>query len=169
MYLRFKSFPPKPGDYTIGYVDWNPVLRQIEIWDCWREVKLRTGGPVTIENLFVQTKLDLQSLKEARINITGTLVNHTQRAISGNINGEIDGGITFQSKVLVSRGRIKGRSFSMRKNFQDLKVQNPRIWWPNNLGNPELYNLKLTVRNLQLVSDVQNVTFGIREVADYQE
>ncbi|MCI0611822.1 glycoside hydrolase family 2 [bacterium] len=164
--LAVQVFPPKPGDYTIGYVDWNPTPPDRNM-GLWREVKLRTGGPVTVENIFVQTKLDLQSLKEARINITGTLVNNTQRAISGNINGEIDGGITFNQKFSLAAGESKDVLFNAEE-FPGLKVQNPRIWWPNNLGNPELYNLKLTVRNLQVVSDVQNVTFGIREVADYK-
>lgn len=163
--LAVQVFPPKPGDYTIGYVDWNPTPPDRNM-GLWREVKLRTGGPVTIENIFIQPKLDLQTLKEARLNISGTLVNHTKQAISGTLKGEIDDGITFDQKFSLAAGESKDVQFTAEE-FPSLKVQNPRVWWPNNLGKPELYNLKVTVRNLQAVSDVQNVTFGIREVADY--
>jgi exo-1,4-beta-D-glucosaminidase len=163
--LAVQVFPPKPGDYTIGYVDWNPTPPDRNM-GLWREVKLRAGGPVTIENIFVQSKLDLKSLKEARLSISGTLVNHTNRAISGTLSGEIDDGITFDQKFSLAAQESKEVGFTA-DDVPSLVVKNPRVWWPNNLGNPELYNLKVTVKNLQLVSDVQNVTFGIREVADY--
>ncbi len=56
-------YPPKPGDFTIGFVDWNPTPPDRNM-GLWREVRLASSGPVTAENVFVQTKLDLQSLKK---------------------------------------------------------------------------------------------------------
>lgn len=163
--LAVQVFPPKPGDFTIGFVDWNPVPPDRNM-GLWREVKLRTGGPVTIENPFVQTKLDLESFKEARLTVIGTLVNHTDRPVSGNVNGEIDGGIRFKQEYSLAPKESKEVRFDPSK-FSELIVQKPRVWWPNNLGSPELYTLKLTVADRRGISDRQNITFGIREVADY--
>lgn len=163
--LAVQVFPPKPGDFTIGFVDWNPISPDRNM-GLWREVKLRKSGPVTIENPFVQSKLDLESFQEARLTVIGMLVNHTDRPVSGNVNGEIDGGIKFKQEYSLAPKESKEVRFDPSK-YSELIVQKPRVWWPNNLGSPELYTLKLTVGDRRGISDRQNITFGIREVADY--
>jgi exo-1,4-beta-D-glucosaminidase len=55
--LSVQVFPPKPGDFTIGFVDWNPVPPDKNM-GIFREVKLKTTGAVSLENLFVDTKLE---------------------------------------------------------------------------------------------------------------
>ena len=51
--------------------------------------------------------------------------------------------------------------------FPQLAIANPRLWWPNGYGKPELYHLKLQLvqGNGGKVSDEQSVRFGIREVS----
>jgi len=41
------------------------------------------------------------------------------------------------------------------------------LWWTHDFGSPELYDLRLTLRTENAVSDSQNLRFGIREVSDY--
>ncbi len=43
-------------------------------------------------------------------------------------------------------------------------MQNPRLWWPNGYGKPELYHLKLSVATGRDVSDTKQLRFGIREI-----
>ena len=158
--LAVQVYPPKAGDYTIGFVDWNPTPPDNNM-GIWREVKLRTTGPVSIEAPFVQTKLDLQSFKKADLTVSANLMNHSAQAVSGTINGEIEGGFKFSQKYSLSPGENK------EIQLTETSIQNPRVWWPNNMGTPELYSLKLTARDQQGISDTSDVTFGIREVADY--
>lgn len=163
--IAVQVFPPKPGDFTIGFVDWNPTPPDRNM-GIWREVRLRASGPVSIENPFVQSKLDLKSFSEARLILTATLVNHTGTAVMGNIHAEIDGGLAFTKDY--SLGPNESRE--MRWTAEDspaLLIAKPRVWWPNNLGSPELYSLKIAARDAHGVSDAENITFGIREVADY--
>jgi exo-1,4-beta-D-glucosaminidase len=164
--LAIEVIPPKPGNYTIGFVDWNPKPPDRNM-GLWRGVSLHASGPVSIENPFVQTKLDLQSFKEAHLTISTTLVNHSDKEVSGKISGEIEGGIQFSQDYSLATGQSKEVQFNT-ENTPQLLVANPRVWWPNNLGNPELYSLQLTVTDQKGVSDKSNVTFGIREVADYK-
>ena len=163
--VAVEIFPPKPGDFTIGFVDWNPTPADRNM-GLWREVKLQIGGVVTIENPFVQSKLDLQSFKEAGLTISATLVNHSNRPVSGKINGEIEPGIAFAQAYSLLSNESKEIQFKP-EDFPGLVIKDPRVWWPNNHGNPELYKLHLTVRDSQGVSDSSDVPFGIREVADY--
>jgi exo-1,4-beta-D-glucosaminidase len=53
------------------------------------------------------------------------------------------------------------------QQFPALRIQEPRLWWPHNLGEANLYSLKLRFQVKKLISDEDTVTFGIREVADY--
>lgn len=163
--IAVQVFPPKAGDFTIGFVDWNPEPPDREM-GLWREVKLRTSGPISIENPFVQSKLDLESFKEARVTITATIVNHTKNPVSGKIEGQLQGGAAFRQEISLNSDESKEIRFTA-DDSQALLVKNPRVWWPNNLGSPELYSLKLTLSDANGISDTQDVTFGIREVSDY--
>ena len=44
--LAVEVFPPKPGDLTIGFVDWNPTPPDRNM-GLWRPVKLRASGAVS--------------------------------------------------------------------------------------------------------------------------
>ena len=163
--LAVEVFPPKPGDFTIGFVDWNPTPPDRNM-GIWREVKLHTAGAVTLENPFVQTKLDLQSFQEARLTVSATLVNHSNRPVSGKMSGEIEKEITFAQNYSLAPNETKEVQFKP-EDFSALILKKPRVWWPNNHGNPELYKLHLSIRDVRGISDSREITFGIREVADY--
>ncbi|MGH9586330.1 MAG: glycoside hydrolase family 2 TIM barrel-domain containing protein, partial [Acidobacteriaceae bacterium] len=49
-------------------------------------------------------------------------------------------------------------------DFPQLTVHNPRLWWPNGYGKPNLYHLKLSVSADNQVSDTKHLRFGIREI-----
>ena len=51
--------------------------------------------------------------------------------------------------------------------FKVLRIKNPKLWWPNNLGDPNLYTLKLQLEIGGIISDIEEIRFGIREVEDY--
>ena len=53
------------------------------------------------------------------------------------------------------------------EQYPQLVVDQPRLWWPNGMGKPHLYELALEVAVGGRTSDRQDVTFGIRQVADY--
>ncbi|MBE0460766.1 MAG: glycoside hydrolase family 2 [Candidatus Aminicenantes bacterium] len=162
--LAVEVFPPKPGDFTIGFVDWNPRPPD-ENMGIWREVKLRMSGPVSVNNPFVQSKVNLNSLDEARLTVSTVLINHSGEKVSGLLQGEIEGIYFSQSFSLESNEK---RKFTFQpRDHETLVLQNPRLWWPNNLGEPHLYSLKLTATVSDAVSDVHISRFGIREVSDY--
>jgi exo-1,4-beta-D-glucosaminidase len=60
--LAVEVFPPKPGEPTVGWVDWNPAPPD-NAMGLFREVRVRATGDVSIENPFVVTKLDLPAFK----------------------------------------------------------------------------------------------------------
>jgi exo-1,4-beta-D-glucosaminidase len=164
--LAVEVFPPKPGDFTIGFVDWNPTPPDKNM-GLWREVKLCLSGPVSLNHPFVQSKVNLETLDQAALTVSVDLVNHSKNQVSGVVKGEIEK-VMFSQSFSLDPGEKKNIIFSP-DGYKQLQFQHPRLWWPYNMGTPHLYRLKLAALpdNKNMVSDSQEITFGIREVSDY--
>jgi len=162
--LAVEVYPPKPGDFTIGFVDWNPRPPD-ENMGIWRPVKLRINGAVSINDPFATSKVNLETLAEAALTIKADLVNHSDQAVSGILKGEIEE-IEFSQKLSLKPNETKTVKFSPDQ-FDELNLPEARLWWPNNLGEQNLYELKLSFLIDDQVSDEQSISFGIREVSDY--
>jgi exo-1,4-beta-D-glucosaminidase len=162
--LAVEVFPAQPGEYAMGFVDWNPVPADRNM-GLYRGVALRRSGGVSIEDPFVQSKVDTKTLKEAALTVSARLVNHGERPQAGTLAGAI-GALHFQTKYAL--GPYESKTVRLTPaEAPGLRVRNPRLWWPVNLGSPELYTLELTARAEGRPSDLRSVTFGIREVSDY--
>jgi exo-1,4-beta-D-glucosaminidase len=138
--LAVEVIPPKPGEPTIGWVDWNPAPPD-RAMGLFRDVRLRATGDVSIENPFVMTKLDLASFKEARLTVTAELVNHADRDVTGTLEGRI-GNAKFSREVALRPGETRKVELTP-ETTPELIVRDPRVWWTHDLGKPELYLLSL--------------------------
>jgi exo-1,4-beta-D-glucosaminidase len=195
--LAVEVIPPVKGEPTIGWVDWNPAPPD-KAMGLFREVRVRSTGPVSIENPFVATKLDLQAFKEARLTVSAELVNHSDRDITGTLQGQIESA-RFSREVTLRPKEAKKVELSP-ETTPELVLKDPRVWWTHDLGKPELYQLFLAFvlkpekgqeeaaappdepqdkprrKDLKRVpgmprvlpSDTRQVRFGVREVADYR-
>ncbi len=162
--LAVEVFPPRPGDFTLGFVDWNPRPPDNNM-GIWRPVTLHFSGPVSIKNTFVQTKVNLKTLKEAELYISTELSNHSNKTVTASLNGQIDE-ISFNRKITLQPRETRLIKITPQEQSV-LKIKNPRLWWPNNYGQPELYQLQLRLSVEGRDSDYDSLTFGIREVEDY--
>jgi exo-1,4-beta-D-glucosaminidase len=64
--LAVEVFPPKPGDFSIGFVDWNPRPPDKNM-GIWRNVEIVSSGAVALEQPFVTTKLNMQGKTNADV------------------------------------------------------------------------------------------------------
>jgi exo-1,4-beta-D-glucosaminidase len=80
--------------------------------------------------------------------------------VSGILEGEIES-IRFSEAAEI---KPLGRK---TVEFTDIRITNPRIWWPHGLGRPDLYDLHLKFTADDKISDIDSVRFGIRKVEDY--
>ncbi len=162
--LAVEIIPPRPGDFSVGFVDWNPWPPDGNM-GIFREVRLRCVANVSIERPFVQTSVNVETLDEARLTISAELANQTSETQTGTLSGQI-GTIEFQQPVTLSSGEKQMIEFSPDA-FAQLIIQKPELWWPNNLGEPILHELQLEFKIDNTVSDRTQTTFGIRDVQDY--
>jgi exo-1,4-beta-D-glucosaminidase len=157
--LALEVAPPAPGDFSTGFVDWNPPPPDRNM-GLFRSLRLRLCNHVSIENPFVKTKVNVETLEEATLTISAELANHTDRAISGILEGKIES-IQFEKAIDMEPHSRK------TVEFKGLKIEDPKLWWPHSLGNPDLYDLSLRFTTDKAVCDVARVRFGIRHVEAY--
>ena len=162
--LAVEIIPPVPGDFSIGFVDWN-IYPPDQNMGIFREVKLHINGDVSIENPFVETKVDTKTLRNAALSISAELENHSAIRASGILEGSLCSALVSKPFVL-EPGERKEFIFSPEE-FPDLQIRDPELWWPYQLGNPSMHSLVLSAKTDEGLSDQQEVSFGIRDVDDY--
>ena len=162
--LALEIFPPKGMDLTITWVDWNPTPPDRGM-GIWYDVFIKTSGPVAIKNPQVVTDLELPATDVANLKISAELVNTEESQVSGILKGIIEN-IEFSQEITLNPGEKKIIYF-YPPEFPQLRISNPRLWWPYTVGTPNLYDLNLTFQTDNQISDQKKVRFGIREITSY--
>jgi exo-1,4-beta-D-glucosaminidase len=162
--LAVAVYPPQPGDFTIGFVDWNPRPPDANM-GIWRPVTLRLTGDVTLDDVFVQTDVDLETLDSAEIIVSTVVRNHGEAEVKAKVSGRIED-LAFSADVVLAPHESVPFRFSPA-DFDVLRIDKPRLWWPHTFGEPNLYSVSMTATADGAVSDTADVTFGIREFGTY--
>lgn len=162
--IDVEIIPPQKGDLTIGFVDWNPTAPDNNM-GIWRDVELMVTDEVSISDTYVRSEINLKTLNEASLTIETMLKNYSNKKVFCKVVGSIEK-INFE-KVLEINPFEKRKIVISPKEFPQLVITNPKLWWPNNLGEPNLYNLKIKAVIENETSDKKNIRFGIRQVSDY--
>ncbi len=162
--LAIEIIRPEWGDLTIGFVDWNPWPPDNNM-GIWRPVKILKTGRVELKNVFVKPSVNTETLKEASLTLSAELVNHSDKKVNGQVTAQIED-IRIQQEFSLEPRENRKIIFTP-SDHPELNLNDPRLWWPNNLGDPELYHMKITASTHSRLSDEKSVRFGIREVAQY--
>jgi exo-1,4-beta-D-glucosaminidase len=159
--LAVQVFAPTENDLAITFVDWNPAPPDKNM-GLWREVYLTTSGPVALRYPTVVSKLDLPGNDSARLTVTAQLKNGASHPVNGKLKGQIEN-IAFEQDVELAANESKDVTFTPDQ-FSQLIFSNPRLWWPTQMGQPNLYPLNLEFDIDGAASDRSQTQFGIREV-----
>jgi len=153
--------PTHSNDLAISYVDWNPGSPDREA-GLFREVSLTASGPVALRFPAVISKVDLPSGDAAHLTVTARLINSTDKPQSGTLYGQIEQ-IKFSQKVELKPEETKDVVLDP-KSFHQLNIARPRLWWPAQMGTPNLYKLQISFGVDGKESDAAAIQFGIREI-----
>jgi len=129
--LAVEVSAPLPDDLSITFVDWNPGMPDKDM-GLWRDVHLDATGPATIRFPQAITHLNLPATDKAELTIGAELVNGTKHAVTGTLKGQIEG-IAFSQEVHLAANETKVVKFTPDK-FAQLRIDNPRLWWPIQVG-----------------------------------
>ena len=158
--LAVEVFAPEKNDLALTWVDWNPTPPDKDM-GLWKEVFLRTSGRVAVRNSYVTSKLG-DNYTTAALTASAELHNATDQAVKGTLHAKI-GDINISQPVELAPSETRTVTFAPEQ-FAALNLKNPRLWWPYQMGKPELYSGQFSFETGGKISDVQTVRFGIREV-----
>jgi exo-1,4-beta-D-glucosaminidase len=159
--LAVQVFSPTEHDLAITFVDWNPAPPDKNM-GLWRQVYLTTSGPVALRYATVVSKLNPPTNDSAQLTVTAQVKNGTNQSVKGKLKGEI-GDVSFEQDVELAANEAKDVTFAPDK-FSQLVFSNPRLWWPVQMGTPNLYKLAMEFTVNGAVSDHSTSEFGIREI-----
>jgi exo-1,4-beta-D-glucosaminidase len=138
----------------------------------WKPVYLKVAGAVTVGPAVVNTELPLPSTDSARLTIHANVRNQSAQQVRGAVRATISRAgkpnIDVEQPVTLLPGQDREITFSPDE-FPDLTIDNPALWWPYTLGEPNLYDLKLEFRQFGRVSDADDLRFGIRTVSQHRD
>jgi hypothetical protein len=145
---------------SIGW-DWIPPVRDRNT-GIWQKVFLSTSGPVIIKDPRVLTRFPSAGFDLAELTLEATVQNVTERPQRGTLHAIVDG-IAIQAWTELPPRAAKTIRMGA-KDFPQLRMANPRLWWPNGYGPQNLYKLRLSFDIAGFPSDRKDVTFGIRKI-----
>ena len=138
----------RKAQFQYGW-DWGPSLNTIGIW---KGVSLNAWNDAKIEHVFLKKKSYTKD--QAKITAKITLSDPPKEP----------------TLIVLS---IAGKDFSLpiqagneKKEFDvPLTIDNPKFWWPHNLGEPYLYEVDIKLRKGAVVTDNVKVNHGVRNVS----
>ena len=159
--LAVQAYAPTEHDLAITFVDWNPAPPDKNM-GLWREVYLTTSGPVALRYSTVVSKLNPPANDMAQLTVTAQVKNGTDQPVKGKLKGQIEK-VSFEQDVELGPNESKDVTFTPDK-FDQLVFSNPRLWWPAQMGKPNLYPLAMQFEVGGAISDHSKSEFGIREI-----
>ena len=159
--LAVQVWAPTENSLAITFVDWNPAPPDKNM-GLWREVYLTASGPAALRHPAVLSKVDSPANSSAHLTVTAQVKNASDHPVKATLKGKIEN-IEFAQPVELGAGESKDVVFSPDR-YPQLNLSNPRLWWPAQMGAPNLYELHFSLEVNGVVSDVAHTKFGIREI-----
>lgn len=159
--LAVETFAPTEKDLGVNWVDWNPAPPDKDM-GLIGEVHLVGTGPVTLRSPLAVTHFPGDDLSTADLTVYAEVENGTDNPVQGTVSGSA-AGVTFEQPVQLAAHEQRTVVFTPEQ-FPQLRLHNPKLWWPRQMGDPHLEPLTMRFRTQNQVSDEQTVLFGIREI-----
>jgi exo-1,4-beta-D-glucosaminidase len=159
--LAVQVWAPKKDDLAITFVDWNPNPPDKNM-GLWRSVYVTTTGPVALRYPAVMSEINSPANDLASLTVTAVLKNAASHAIKGKLRGKIEN-IAFDQDVELAAGESKDVAFEPGQ-YPQLKMANPKLWWPAQMGAQNFYPLEMAFEADGKVSDKVTTHFAVRQV-----
>ena len=140
--------------------DWIPGIRDRNT-GIWQDVELSASGELRLRDPHVVTRLPLPRTDAADVSIVVGVENRASSTLEGTLVAGFDA-IRVQKSLELAPG-ITQVTLDPRE-FPQLHLIEPRLWWPNGYGPANLHRLKLEIQSKGASSDTLELQFGIREL-----
>lgn len=161
--LMVKLDPPPQVNHKVAGLKtpwFGDYWRDLVPFGIWRPVRLVASGSVRVDDVYVTSDLHEDGCAEVHVEVT--VENH-------------DSGI----REIIVPVALRGKNFAGPEHVGEIRanippgkrvlrttigIDRPRLWWPWDLGKPNLYVAKIRVDEGDQVHDRSETTFGIRKI-----
>ncbi|MFD4415340.1 discoidin domain-containing protein [Streptomyces sp. NPDC058476] len=141
--------------------DWMPAVRD-RVSGIWNHVRLRSTGHAVIGDPRVDTRLPgLPDTSTAEVTIVVPVRNADSASRRVTVTAAFDA-VRVSRTVTVAGGESVDVTFAP-DTYAELRLRDPKLWWPNGYGRPDLHDLTLTASVDGQESDRRTTRFGIRQ------
>ncbi len=159
-----------PTYLAVSGWDWMPAVRD-RVSGIWNHVRLRSTGDVVIGDPRVDTALPAPPDRStAALTILVPVRNAAPADRVATVTAQFETApsktVKLSQTVTVPAGQSLDVVFSP-DHYAGLNVKNPKLWWPNGYGDPNLHTLTMTATVGGAQSDKRSARFGIRQF-DYE-
>src|SRR5690606_4866667 len=116
----------------------------------WRPIKLVAWNDYKIDDLHVKLVKLTDSVADLKIEI-GKISNY-----------ETDNNLTYEVYVNQILHTSSTQVFKGYTWVENIQIKNPKRWWPHNLGEPYMYDIKVIVKQKHKILDRISVKKGLR-------
>jgi beta-mannosidase len=128
----------------------------------WNSVMIKFSGRIYLKNIAVGTKI--LSGEEAEVLIDLSCKNTSKDKMKITYDIEINPATFRDRQTYKKTVENVVETGECMQNFK-LQIRNPKLWWSWDMGEPNLYSLKVTISYDGNVLDLWEDKFGIREVS----
>ena len=142
----------RKAPYQHGW-DWAPKYKNVGIW---KPVKLVGWNEARLENAYIVTQAANAERAELLLHL--------------DVESNVDESLTIEVGPSTGSGTsaftVQNRSLSLSKGRQHivlpLTIDNPQIWWPNEMGEQPLYDFEVRLKKDGKILDSKSFKSGIR-------
>jgi Exo-beta-D-glucosaminidase Ig-fold domain/Glycosyl hydrolases family 2/Glycosyl hydrolases family 2, sugar binding domain/Concanavalin A-like lectin/glucanases superfamily len=141
--------------------DWIPGVRDRNT-GIWQDVTLRASGAVRVGDVQVITTLPQHDATEADVKISVPLTSKSRSPVRGDVH------VSFDTINVTKHVTITGDQTEVQlgpAEYAELKVKQPRLWWPNGYGDPALHTMKVWFTAGGKTLSEKQIRFGMREIS----
>ncbi len=161
--LMVKLDPPPQVNHKVAGLKtpwFGDYWRDLVPFGIWRPVRLVASGQVRIDDVYA--KSEVRNDGSAAVHFEITLENHGKKECSVEVPIRI-AGHNFDGPEIADGVRVKAKP-GKQVVKATVNVAKPKLWWPWDLGEPNLYKATVQVMDGLDSLDRSETVFGIRKL-----
>ena len=136
--------------------------RALTPFGIWKPVQLEVTGPIQIKDVYSKSKINDDG--SARVEFQVSIANHNLKQFKEACVHAVVQGKNFKCNPYEVQAKIPITAARTRTNLS-VTIPQAKLWWPWDLGKPNLYVAELTILDTAgALSDRVKTTFGIRDI-----
>ncbi len=154
--------PPQVNAFVAGKkTPWfGDYWRDLTPIGIWRPVKMVTTGKTRFTDVYANNTINKDG--SADVNLEMTIENKLKAPKEVTISAILEGKNFAMKKIKVDfKHTLRPGENKVEKN---IKINDAKLWWPWDLGKPNLYKVSIAIKEGKIGYDYNETVFGIREV-----